>query len=99
MLDYCRGSDRRVFCLDFVQKSGIKKIVEGLREHTVSSDACHAVNGIEDCDHPWSFRAEHVHSSDEVVVVLHIACDLSHTSHDAKGGGDACGVASPDGSG
>lgn len=81
VLGYCSGSDRRVFCLDFVQKLGIKKIVEGLREHTESSDPCHQVHDIEDCDHPWSFRAAHLHSSGEHVDVLHLCCDLFHASN------------------
>lgn len=73
---YSTGREGSGVLVEYVKKPNIKGLVDKLKEHMDTNKPC-AQNGISQ-DHRinWSFITRHLHSSGELVRVVHLSCNL-----------------------
>jgi len=77
---YSTGRQQSGFLLEYFKVADIKQLVTKIREYMDINKPC-AQNGLSR-DHSinWSFVTEHLHSSGELIRVVHLSCNLYQSS-------------------
>lgn len=73
---YSTGRQSRGYVLEFVKKAGISQIVKKLRTQADADRPVVQQGATKDHQMKWAYESDHLHSSGEVLKVLHINVNL-----------------------
>jgi hypothetical protein len=74
---YSTGRETLGILVEYVKKPGIKTLVRKTKLHMDQTKPFDQVGTAEDHHHiRWAFTTKHKHSSDEIIRVIHLSCNL-----------------------